>query len=284
MNKLQISGNGFPGTNKTWRFLQAALGDAISGIAGVLGDKVILSGVVVTGDQVSSGVIIYNGELYPFEAGEVGADVSIVETVENADYKIDTNNDNLFDNLPAYITKVAKCGTGGIVTFPFAELVRLTRLQDVFDGNYNHLQNLPDLFSGDYNDLDNLPSLPQQATEQEAGIMPLASLDDILHGTNHTKAVTPHRMQQYFGKIGKGSYYFGDVVVDTFRDVYFSYALPTDNYMVLGSFKGGNGDLTLDNDVMWVTHNHTTSSFTLSVREVSNDNQSLVFHYLIIAL
>jgi len=284
MNKLQISGNGFPGTNKTWRFLQAALGDAISGIAGVLGDKVILSGVEEDHPEYTDGVIIFNGEVIPFMRSNIEEYVTIVETVENADYKIDTNNDNLFDNLPAYITKVAKFGTGGIVTFPFAELVRLTRLQDVFDGNYNHLQNLPDLFSGDYNDLDNLPSLPQQATEQEAGIMPLASLADILHGTNHTKAVTPLMMQQYFGKIGKGSFYFGNVVVDTFKTVYVYPTLLTNNYMVLGSFKGGNGDLTLDNDVMWVTHNHTTSSFTLSVREVSNDTQSLVFHYLIIAL
>jgi len=272
MNKLQISGNGFPGTNKTWRFLQAALGDAISGIAGVLGDKVILGGVVVTGDQVSSGVIIYNGELYPFEAGTVGVDVSIVETVENADYKIDINNDNLFDNLPAYITKVAKCGTGGIVTFPFAELVRLTRLQDVFSGDYNDLNNLP------------TPYVPQQATELEAGIMPLASSIDITNGMNHTKAVTPLRMQEYFGKLGEGYFSLDYIFSDTVIEVPIYPALSTNNYMVLGSFKGTGGQWMDSNDVMWVSGEHTATSFKVAVKSISSDAHSLVFNYIILSV
>jgi len=43
MNRVTLENNGFPGTNKTWRFMQEGLRDAIDGITAVLGEKVILS-------------------------------------------------------------------------------------------------------------------------------------------------------------------------------------------------------------------------------------------------
>lgn len=283
MNKLQISGNGFPGTNKTWRFLQAALGDAIHGITSVLGDKVILNGVEVSGDQVANGAIIFNGEIFPFEGGLLGQDVTIMETIENVDYKIDVNNDNLFDNLPAYITKVAKCGTGGVATFPFADLVRLTRLQDVFNGDYNNLSNLPELFSGDYNDLENVPDAysPEMASETVAGILKLATYWDIYNGTDEQKAITPKRLHDYI-KIQRGNQWVGDIFSNKLVTINLYPALPTANYKVFGTIISHSSDWDDDNDVMFVVREKTVNSFKITIKEVVGNTQNLSFDYLIL--
>lgn len=64
MKKLNlVYGDGFPLDQDVLTFMQTSYFDGIQNMAKVIGDKVILSGCVVTGNTISSGWVIYNGEI-----------------------------------------------------------------------------------------------------------------------------------------------------------------------------------------------------------------------------
>ena len=130
-NKLIISATGFPGTNKTLRFIQDAFREPLGALAQLAGDKTIITGVINTAGVVSDGFIVYQNEIIPFKGGAFANTVTIFESFENVDYNTDINNDAVLDNLPAYRTIYAKCGTGGIDIFNFSELYRLRTLKDL---------------------------------------------------------------------------------------------------------------------------------------------------------
>ena len=135
-NKLIVSATGFPGTNKTLRFIQDAFREPLGALAQLAGNKTIITGVVVTGSDpatmvVSNGFISYNGEIIPFVGGNYADTVTIIEQFENVNYNTDANDDGVLDSLPAYRTIYAKCGTGGIDLFYFGELQRLKTIQEL---------------------------------------------------------------------------------------------------------------------------------------------------------
>ena len=114
-NKLIVSATGFPGTNKTLRFIQDAFREPLGALAQLAGDKTIITGVIVDipNNTVSNGFITYNGEIIPFQGGAFANTVTIIEAFENVNYNTDANNDTILDSLPAYRTIYAMCGTGG---------------------------------------------------------------------------------------------------------------------------------------------------------------------------
>jgi hypothetical protein len=111
-------------------FDQGVLNDEQSGIlnveqalAAALGPLVIVSGCLVTGSTVSAGVVImpYNGvpQLVPFNGGNLGANVIIIET----------DNDLTYFNgstLPSQKVRVAGFGADGVQVNPWSSFVRLT--------------------------------------------------------------------------------------------------------------------------------------------------------------
>ena len=147
-NKLIVSATGFPGTNKTLRFIQDAFKEPLGALAQLAGDKTIITGVVSTAGIVSNGFITYNGEIIPFQGGNYASTVTIVEAFENVNYNTDANDDTVLDSLPAYRTIYAMCGTGGIDIFNFSELAPLKTIKElsafslpagiVIDPNYVH--------------------------------------------------------------------------------------------------------------------------------------------------
>ncbi len=130
-NKLIVSATGFPGTNKTLRFIQDAFREPLGALAKLAGDKTIITGVVNTAGVVSSGFISYNGEIIPFQGGNYSDTVTIIEAFENVNYNTDANDDTVLDSLPAYRTIYAKCGTGGIDIFNFSELAPLKTIKEL---------------------------------------------------------------------------------------------------------------------------------------------------------
>ncbi len=151
--QLVVTATGFPGTNKTLRFLQSGFREPLEALAKMAGDKTILTGVVVDNSNpsnvtVSDGYIVYNGEIMKFQGGNFENTVTIIEQVENVNYNTDANNDTVLDNLPAYKDTYARCGTGGIAIFNFSELKRLKTINElsqfelpngiVIDTNYVH--------------------------------------------------------------------------------------------------------------------------------------------------
>lgn len=114
---------GFPFTQDTLKFMQDSYRGAFGGLAGMIGDKTIVTGVEVSGSNVTNGWIIYQGELIPFVGGVLGADVIISETSVDADFEDGST-------FPTYFTKVAISGAGG--AFPFSDLIRLSALQNIW--------------------------------------------------------------------------------------------------------------------------------------------------------
>lgn len=135
-NKLIVSATGFPGTNKTLRFIQDAFREPLGALAQLAGNKTIITGVVVnnadpTNVVISNGFISYNGEIIPFVGGSYANTVTIIEAFENVNYNTDANNDTVLDSLPAYRTIYAMCGTGGIDIFNFSELAPLKTIKEL---------------------------------------------------------------------------------------------------------------------------------------------------------
>ena len=93
-NKLIVSATGFPGTNKTLRFIQDAFKEPLGALAQLAGNKTIITGVVVDNTNpanvvVSNGFISYNGEIIPFVGGSYANTVTIIEAFENVNYNTD---------------------------------------------------------------------------------------------------------------------------------------------------------------------------------------------------
>lgn len=135
-NKLIVSATGFPGTNKTLRFIQDAFREPLGALAQLAGNKTIITGVVVDNTNpanvvVSNGFISYNGEIIPFVGGSYANTVTIFEAFENVNYNTDANDDTVLDSLPAYRTIYAMCGTGGIDIFNFSELAPLKTIKEL---------------------------------------------------------------------------------------------------------------------------------------------------------
>lgn len=106
MNRIELQDNGFPWTAKAVRFAQAMTTDNVRMLCKIFGDNFIAYGVEVSGQAVSAGAIVINGELLPFEAGTYNAKVAIEETSESETYYDDTQRN-------AFFTRKAKCSATG---------------------------------------------------------------------------------------------------------------------------------------------------------------------------
>lgn len=63
---------GLPFDQQTLEFMQSAYSEFSGCMAAMIGDNVIVSGCVVSGNSISAGWIITKGELLPFKASETG--------------------------------------------------------------------------------------------------------------------------------------------------------------------------------------------------------------------
>jgi microcystin-dependent protein len=132
MNRLNIAATGYPGTNKSWRFLHSAFAEPLKALAQLCGDKTILYGCDVNGITVSDGWISLDGELFYFKQSTLtqgdNTPVMINETIEQAAYNTDINNDTFFDNLNTYFERITELNNGQTTVCTFGELTRLKTL------------------------------------------------------------------------------------------------------------------------------------------------------------
>lgn len=94
----------FPLSSETIDFLQSISG-LIAGLASLGGNNYILSGCIETGSNVSSGVIVINGEILPFMAGTKTTYVVIEETKRSV-----TAEGQVYADI--YTSRVCRFGTG----------------------------------------------------------------------------------------------------------------------------------------------------------------------------
>lgn len=118
---------GFPLTQDILAFMQSSYRDALTGIAKHFGEFAIVSGVEITGPNVSDGFIVYDGELVRFVGGTLSADV-VVETIQTQLTFEDGADRSVMNETIAY------CGSPG--SFPFTNLKRLnTELEQWLPGD-----------------------------------------------------------------------------------------------------------------------------------------------------
>ncbi len=129
---MRLKDGGYPFEIESLEFMQNAYKKALENISLIAGSgPVIIQGVNVNGTSVSDGVIIYNKEVLPFIGGTLSANVIIYETIEQVEYNEDLDNDGNLDMKEAHVQRFAKCGVGGVLNFPFAQLKRVRNLQNV---------------------------------------------------------------------------------------------------------------------------------------------------------
>jgi len=125
MNRIDFSNlGGNPMDEQSFDFMQTAYSEPLAAIAALCGNKVIVSGMVIVGANISDGWISYNGELIKFLGGPLSAGVVVQETATYSPVFQDTTVHDV------EFQKVATCGAPA--TFPFSDLVRLSTLQNMW--------------------------------------------------------------------------------------------------------------------------------------------------------
>lgn len=113
---------GYPLSQEDLAHLQSSYVDAFAALAGMVGNKVIITGMLEAAGSVTAGWISINNELVPFLAGAIGTgEYSIVETITPLTFHDGSNNEVL-------ITRIAQFSVGG--DQQYAELVRIGTLKN----------------------------------------------------------------------------------------------------------------------------------------------------------
>lgn len=107
---------GFPLTQDALQFMQESYTQSLASLAKLVGDKVIIWGMVENAGIISEGAISYNGEIIPFIQSPVQAKLVVDIVPADATFEDDTIQ-------TVYSTKIATtAATGG---FDYSELKRL---------------------------------------------------------------------------------------------------------------------------------------------------------------
>ncbi|QQV91596.1 tail fiber protein [Winogradskyella phage Peternella_1] len=174
MDKLIISSTGVPGAIELLEFLESASHDQINALVKAIGNNVIFDGIEDDDGQTSDGWLIYSNEILPFVSSVTGETVVIKEIVTTAAY--DDTQTGSFDQIQP-IWKKRHCEFGDpddadvVASFAFDTLTRVRTLQV-------------------------LNALLTQATEEQLGLVEIATQDEANTNTNDTHALTPKKLNE----------------------------------------------------------------------------------------
>lgn len=260
---------GFPLTQDVLAYMQSSYRDAISGLARVCGDKVIVSGITDTGTTVTDGWILHNGELLPFVGGPKQSTYIIID---------DNGTEQFEDGTPrtVYFNRYARFGSGGTA---FSDLLRLDSIAALKNGLGTLNSNLTALNNTLQLHINNKGN-PHTVTKKQVGLenIPNAISDD--PSTNRSDVLATTRAVYATNKIAyTDSLNVGDVDHD--KSIYVGLRYPISGYLVAGSLRS-TGHWDYDNDVWWVVGEVNTTYFKLFCRDEGNRIQNLYFDYAII--
>ena len=125
MKKINVEGGGFPGTSRTWRHIAEMIEQVGSAFSQLLGNKAIIEGVEVNNGNATAGIVVIDGEIYPFDAGAVKSHVKIVESVDQTQYLKDEDGDGSGDNIDTYFDRRAVFTNTAAGNIPFSDFKRL---------------------------------------------------------------------------------------------------------------------------------------------------------------
>jgi hypothetical protein len=254
MKKLNIAATGYYGSTESWKFVR----DAYEMIAEAFGnlihtdDPVIISGVNVSGSNVSAGYITYQGELMAFQTGVKTDTVVIIEEVTESEYNTNPGQSGTLPTYPTYINRYAKCGQSGegIAEFDFDDLIRMQELITIseatkqateFTKGIAEIANQAEA-NTDTNDTHIITPKKlagRAATENRKGVAAIATQSEVNTGTDDTKIVTPAKLQEKLNNSTFGV--VAEFIIDNVDasgasgSVHFSLS-GVNNYAVLASY------------------------------------------------
>lgn len=143
MKQLLFSGNGFPGTIKTLETFQNNIYEVVKVLIAQHDNYTVLWGMDIFTDGTESfineGAFVLNGDIIPFSNSAYGEQITVEQIVENGDFNTNPSSESSVESLPAYSTKTARVGTGGVHTFPTTNLKRYNKLLDISYSNIHQL-------------------------------------------------------------------------------------------------------------------------------------------------
>lgn len=92
---------GFRLTTNILNAVQAAY-SLFNALGFIAGDKTIITGCVVTGNNVSDGVVFLNGQVYNFKGGNLGTNVIVKETITSYPFQNGTVKPVLYDRFVGF--------------------------------------------------------------------------------------------------------------------------------------------------------------------------------------
>ena len=262
MNGINLTlPGGFPLTQETLAFMQAAYGDTIGAIAGLFGDKVIISGCTNNGSNVSAGIVAVNGEILVTPGGSATT-VFVQEDAENA----------LFENgqnQPVYLTRTLRfgIGQGQMAWADFKRLNKILATQNLITTHIDDETN------------------PHNVTKAQVGLGNIPNLVTSVIGPETDRLATPRAvwlLRQEMLNLNlpfyNGVFQIGDIGANN-----ESYTIPipnagTNSYYVIGSLRGTTGTAGADPS-MWVWYDPQLTSFKISVTQSGSWVQNLEFYY-----
>ncbi|RAJ75542.1 hypothetical protein CLV59_109156 [Chitinophaga dinghuensis] len=277
-NKRVDFGNlgGFPLTQDLLLYMQSSYRDAISGMAKVCGNNVIVSGMEDNGTSFSDGWIVLDGELLPFVGGPKQSTFIVVD---------DKNNEIFEDGVSrtVYFTRYARFGSGGR---PITDLFRLSTI-GALQSNLTELNNNLTTLNSNYALHAANKSNPHGVTKQQVGLgnLPNAVSDDPTLNDSNVLATT--RATAKASKIVRtatvditGS--INSTGDDAITNINIAGGIVSGAYLVAGSLRSYSQDFNNDNDVIWMVRDLTPVNFKLLIRKMARNYVYLMFDYAII--
>ena len=274
-----ISDDGFPLNKEILRFLQQTYSEPLVHLANLCGQAVVISGFEVLSENAtervySSGVLVYQGEIYHFENS-----THFYTNASNALSIIEQTGQRQYDNVSGSILPVTKNrfmqfannnATGVVVQIDASSFVRLKTIQElsqfqlpagiVIDPNYIAFTQVL------LNKLNGIQPNAQVNIKPDWNAQPSAA-NGILNRPNGLMVV-----------YDSNSYHFGDVAGVIERTININ--SPTANYDVLPSFfDASSGGAS----VLWSLTEMHQNYFKIRIRESGNLAQNMTMSYYIVA-
>jgi hypothetical protein len=223
-----------------------------------IGNFAIIDGCVNNSGVVTNGFVFINGELYPFQGGNIQENVRIFKT----------NVDRAFQNgevKTVYEEYFVTFGSGA-GEIPWANFKRPATLINISE----RLTATEDALALAQAKLDTIEEGAEVNVQSDYTQNDNAADDYIKNKPNTTAFLL------------KGSYNIGDIAAaDVILSLPFA-DVGTSNYIVVGSLVSQNANYNADNDVFWMVKNKASDSFDLIIRETSAQVQNLRFDYALI--
>ena len=254
MNNLNVASTGYPGTMESWAFLNEMTKDLATIIGRMIhrDDAVIITGVNVSGGDVSDGYISYGGEVFRFIGGAKTDTVVLVEEIVNAEYNTDPANSGQLESLPTYYRRYAKCGNPGegFKDINFDDFTRMDELIGVVERTKQATENRKGIAeiatqaetntgTDDEKIVTPKKLAARTATESRKGVAEIATQAETNAGTDDEKIVTPKKLATFWATGIEKQIVEIDSTGET--EITLNTPMPNTDYIIVGSMYNDNG-------------------------------------------